>query len=209
MKSRDFERAAKLVDNSIKEFGKEPDLMIRKAAINIKLKRLKVEAISIKKLETPKDANFLDEVNGILKNQDKGKFNAIAKDDAFIYVQDNPELNNIDWSTPIEDSTSFMSGKTRVYKVQKGEIGDMNLDEFFPEEPPRLPPRPPIENPSGPQPPNPPGGGKYNNSQYYRGAFRSSRIASKPLCGTSKEDEIKTAECKQEKDVYIMYSHSK
>lgn len=209
MKSQDYKKAAKLLDNSIDKLGQEPDLMIRKAVVNIKLNRLKVEAASIKGLETPNSAELFDELNGIVVNKDKGKFKAIEKDDAFIYVQDSPELNNIDWSNPIENSIPRISGKTRVYKLQKGEVGNINLDDFFAGNGGSLPPGKGGKgsNNNGNQPPNSSGSGKYNNSPYYRGVFRRTIVSQRDdNCKTSKEDERKTEQCKQEeKNVYIMY----
>jgi hypothetical protein len=212
MERKDYKRAAKLVDNSIDKWGQEPDLMIRKAVVNIKLKRLKVEAVSIEELKRPNSADFFDEINEILENQNKGKFKAIEKEDAFIYAQDSPELDKIDWNNPIENSIPSISGKTRVYKLQNGEVGNINLDDFFGGNGGSLPPGKGGKggNKNGNQPPNSSGSGKYNNSQYYRDFF-SRTIVTKLAgengqCDRSQEEEIKTAQCKQEeKNVYIMY----
>ncbi len=200
MKSEDYKGAAKLVDDSIDELGQEPDLMIRKAAVNIKLRGLKVKAVSIEGLEPPNSADVFDELNGIVENKNKGKFKAIEKDDAFIYVQDSPELNNIDWSNPIENSISYMSAKTRVYKLQDGDIGNIKLEDFG------FDVIPPINNENlqlSPANPN-----SSSNNQFYRGNFsRGLRgTVSDNKCQDIKEDQIKQVECNsQENNVYVMY----
>ena len=209
MKSQDYKKAAKLLDNSIDKLGQEPDLMIRKAVVNIKLKRLKAEPISLKELETPK-SNPYDEINEIAQRSDrKGKFKAIRKDDSLIYVQDHPALSNIDWSNPIENSLPLNSGKTRVYKLQDGDIGDVKLDDLgF--DGTRLPPGDDgnniLDNNGNGGSGNDPKTSGFSNSGYYR-FYRGNFSRQLVGCLNSKEDKEQTGLCKQEEEnnVYVMY----
>lgn len=201
MKSQKYKEAARLIDDSINKFGKEADLMIRKAVVNLKLKNLKVEAASIEGLKAPQNSDFIEEINEILKNQDEGKFKAIRKSDALIYVQDIPELNNIDWGNPIENSIPYISSKTRVYKLQEGDIGNIKLtnlgfDGTF------------LGNTENLQL----NSLKSKSSEYNEfnaGNFslmRRSIAIRDDKCQNTREDRIKDIECEiEENNVYVMY----
>lgn len=126
LQNKNYAMAALQIDNLIRIHGRKPDLMIRKIVVDIKRERLNVEDVN------PNQANkgisesnnkFFDEINGLLgRTNNKSKFNAIKKDDAFIYIEDNPVLNNIDWNQPIEASIPHIPTKTKVYRLQNGEI---------------------------------------------------------------------------------------
>lgn len=200
MKRENYTRAAQVIDDSLNIYGKQAELMMYKALVNMKLQRLKVEGVSIEGLKTPNNANFFDEVNGILENSDKGKFKSIRKDDAFMYVQDTPKLYNIDWSNPIENSIPSMSAKTRVYKLQDGDIGNIKLEDLG------FNGIPPINNENLPLSSANPNSSSSN--QFYRGNFSRGlrKTGSDNKCQDIKEDQIKQVECNlKENNVYVMY----
>jgi hypothetical protein len=121
-------KAAKHLDILIQFYGPEPNLMLRKAIVELPQGKLNVKRIVAKEqgddLLKSKD-NFLDQINGRLGKDD---FNVrrIETDKAFIYIQDHPGLNNLDWNVPIEQSVSSGSG-ARVYQVLPGNIGGVKL----------------------------------------------------------------------------------
>ena len=133
LKSKKYDEAARELDSSIKIYGRKPDLIIRKALIEIKrgiVKAKSIEFDSQRSIWMSRKGNFLDEINGLLGNNNtdqKNRFKGNKKDDALIYIQDTPGLNNIDWNQPIEASLPFVSSKTRVYKLQLTEIGEIKL----------------------------------------------------------------------------------
>jgi hypothetical protein len=126
LQNKNYAMAALQIDNLIRIQGRKPDLMIRKIVVDIKRERLNVEDVSpnqTKKVVSESNNKFFDEINGLLgRTNNKGKFKVIKKDDAFIYIQDNPALNNIDWNQPIEASIPHIPTKTKVYRLQTGEI---------------------------------------------------------------------------------------
>ena len=120
------DKAAQQMDNLIELYGSEPDLLLRKAVVDIRRGRLNVEQIFPDNLAantSQNNKNFLDEVNGLLGGSNSHfQFGRIETDTAFIYVQIHPGLNNLDFKVPIEQSVPSGS-KARVYKLQPGAIG--------------------------------------------------------------------------------------
>jgi hypothetical protein len=121
-------KAAKYLDSLIQFYGPKPNLMLRKAIVELRQGKLNVKRIVPKELGDDllksKD-NFLDQINGRLGKDD---FNVrrIETDKAFIYIQDHPGLNNLDWNVPIEQSVPSGSG-ARVYQIYPGDIGGVKL----------------------------------------------------------------------------------
>ncbi|MBD1856723.1 MULTISPECIES: hypothetical protein [Leptolyngbya] len=98
-------------------YGAEPAIVLRRAVLELKQGRLKVERIISKESRSSK--TFFDEINGLL-GQKNVEFNRIETDKAFFYVQDHPGLNNLDWSIPIEQSVG--GSGARVYQILPGDI---------------------------------------------------------------------------------------
>lgn len=121
-------KATKYLDRLIQFYGPKPNLMLRKAIVELRQGKLNVKRIVPKELGDDllksKD-NFLDQINGRLGKED---FNVrrIETDKAFIYIQDHPGLNNLDWNVPIEQSVPSGSG-ARVYQIYPGDIGGVKL----------------------------------------------------------------------------------
>lgn len=118
LKAGDYTKAAKSINESIKLHGSEPNLMLRKAAVNVHEGRLKVERITPEGVK-PFKQNFFDEINN-------RNFKVIENNTEFIYVQDSPGLNNLQFKQSISQSVPFGSG-ARFYKLQPGEIGRVKI----------------------------------------------------------------------------------
>ncbi|MDZ7966374.1 MAG: hypothetical protein RM368_15580 [Nostoc sp. DedSLP03] len=124
-------KAAQQIDDLINIYGKQPDLMFRKAIVAVKRDRLnaiysKFDGSQLDALQSKKI--LYDEINILLNNpKPTSQFKGIKKDDALIYIQDHPGFNNIDWNQPIESSVSLIPSKTKVYQLQDGDIGDISL----------------------------------------------------------------------------------
>ena len=131
IQTKDYAKAAQAIDNLISRSGKRPDLMLRKAVIDIGRNRQDIELVLPSQQPIGKEQmrkKFFDEVNELLeRNKSRVKFGNFKKYKAFFYVEDNPGLNNIDPSLPIEQSIPLISAKARVYKLVPGEIGDVKL----------------------------------------------------------------------------------
>lgn len=195
-------QAAQHIDKLIKIYGERADLMFRKAVIKIKRKRFDVEEIAppgkgkVSKEQSRKD--FLDQVNELLNNS-KGKkeFVEIDRETDFIYVQDSPDLNNIDWSLPIEEVIPQIPGNNRAYRVEVGDIGDAKVGTAgFEDAIPRL-------NASEPQP-DPP-----SPTNQWEG--KNIRINTSPISNSIRQLPI-TEQCNKEqkkegqKTMYIVIS---
>ncbi|MUG96090.1 hypothetical protein F7734_28610 [Scytonema sp. UIC 10036] len=120
LEKRDYTTAEKFINQSIKFHGKDPNLMLRKAVVEIHQGRLKVERTppgSAKSI----NQNFLDEI----RNRN---FKSIETDTEFIYVQDSPGLNNVNFTPGVAQSVPFGSG-ARFYKFQPGKIGGVKISQ--------------------------------------------------------------------------------
>lgn len=119
-------RATRLIDDSIQKFGNNPDLMMRKAIIYIRRNRIVVGEVTATGLnKSQAKATLIDQINKILASN-QGKFRRFENNTEFIYMQDSPELNNLDPSQPIEQSVPFSSG-VKVYKLEPGKVGDVRI----------------------------------------------------------------------------------
>ena len=118
-----------LIADDIARNGRSPSIVLRQAVAHVQHDNLKIRSLIFepsesgsKWIEKPND--FLNEIGGILDGTTK--FKRIKKDNAFIYVQDAPGLNNIDWNQPIEATFGSSSSKKRVYQVGGGGNGNGN-----------------------------------------------------------------------------------
>ena len=165
--------------------GEQPDLMVRKAVVQIKRGRLNIQEVNFKDDSIPPNKskpNFLDEVNQQILNREK-KFRGVKFDDAFIYIQDHPGFNNIDLSQPLEASLPFIPSNTRVFQLQFGEIGEMKLGEFGLE----------LSNIS-------------DNAEIIGGGFRLRENSQKEFREAQEECKEGQEECKAGQDrIYIIY----
>ena len=124
------DKAAQQIDNLIKFYGSEPDLVLRKAVVDIRRNRLNVERISPDDLvgnQSPSNNYFLDEITGLLGRSNSNlKIRRIETDTAFIYVQVHQKLNNLEFKVSIEQSVPSGS-EARVYKLQPRSMGKAKL----------------------------------------------------------------------------------
>ncbi|PAX59656.1 hypothetical protein [Brunnivagina elsteri] len=120
LKNGNYPKAEKLINESIKLHASDPQLMLRKAVVEQRLGRLNIEIVTSKGA-TPRRQSFFDEI----KNS---SFTRIETDKVFIYVQDSPSFNNIDFIKRIEASLPSGSGG-RLYKLQPGKIGEVPISQ--------------------------------------------------------------------------------
>lgn len=120
-------KALKLIDQLIKEYGSEPNLILRKAKVEISQGRLRVEQVFPEEgiNQSQVKQNFLDEINKQLENN-QVNFKGVENDTQFIYGQDSPNFNNLDFKVSVEQSIPSGSG-ARVYRLIPGEIGKTKL----------------------------------------------------------------------------------
>lgn len=114
LKNGDYTKAAKSINKSIELHGSDPQLMLRKAAVEIHQGKLIIENITSKGF-TPDKVNFFKEISN-------RNFKPIETDKEFIYVHDSPGLNNLDFRQPIAQSVSSGSG-VRLYRLNPGKVG--------------------------------------------------------------------------------------
>jgi hypothetical protein len=128
LKQNNTELAMQMISAEIATNRRTPTLLFRQAVAHVKQGKLKIQSLIADPLQSKwleKKGNFLDEVKGILNGN--SKFKVVKKDDAFVYVQDTPGLNNIDWNQPIESALPFSSStKTRVYQLRANNGGSGN-----------------------------------------------------------------------------------
>jgi|GEM_PF-2026927 len=129
-----YESARRLVEQLILKYGNQPDLIFRKVLIEIHEGRINIQRMVLKNQPDPHvtKKTFFDEVNHLISRK-KRNFRLIkfTGDNSYVYIQDDPGLNNIDWSQPIEASLPFTSSTTRVYQLQDGQskLGDMGFGD--------------------------------------------------------------------------------
>ncbi len=118
LKNENYTQASQLINESIKLHGSDPNLILRQAGVDVYLGRLNVERITPEGAK-PLNGNFFDEISN-------RNFHPIETDTEFIYVQDSPGLNNLDFKHGVTQSVPFSSG-ARVYKFQAGKIGGVKI----------------------------------------------------------------------------------
>ncbi|MBO3463514.1 hypothetical protein G7B40_017145 [Aetokthonos hydrillicola Thurmond2011] len=118
LKSGNYTKASNLIDKAIKLHGQDPDLMMRQALVDIHQGKLNLQIITLEGAK-PAVGNFFDEIS-------KLNFHAIETDTEFIYVQDSPGLNNLDFKGGVAKSVGSGSG-VRAYQLKPGKIGDVNI----------------------------------------------------------------------------------
>lgn len=123
-------RALQRLDELIEIYGKQADLMLEKALLDMDRQRLSVQRIDPKgKGKTPANSleDFYAVINQILsRSDDNHHFKAVLTDNEVIYIQDSPSFNNVDPSTPINDAFPFGS-EARAYRLESGSIGDSHI----------------------------------------------------------------------------------
>lgn len=134
IETKNYTKAARDIDDLIQLYGSNPDLMIRKAVVDIGQGLLNIKRITSRQFGSDlsqSKANFLDEVIGLLRRSNGNvRFFKRNTKHGFFYVQNTPGLNNIDWNQPIEQSLPLISAKDRVYQLQPGEIGKVKLSRI-------------------------------------------------------------------------------
>lgn len=123
LKAENNTKAAYHLDQLIELYGPEPNLILRRAVIKLRQGKLNAKLIFPKGIVDK--ANFLDEINGLLK-QGKANFRRVETDEAFLYLQNDPGLNSRDWNLPLDQAIPFGSG-ARAYRLYPGEIGAVKL----------------------------------------------------------------------------------
>jgi len=123
-------RALQRLDELIDTYGKQADLMLEKALLDMDRQRLSVQRIDPKgRGKTPANSreDFYAVINQILsRSDDNYHFKAVLTDDEVIYIQDSPSFNNVDPSTPINDAFPFGT-EARAYRLESGSIGDAHI----------------------------------------------------------------------------------
>jgi len=127
LKAGEDTKALKLIDQLIEFHGPEPNLTLRKAKVEISQGRLRVEQVFPEQSlnQSQVKQNFLDEINKQLENN-PGNVKRVENDTQFIYGQDSPKFNNLDFKVSVEQSIPSGSG-ARVYRLIPGEIGKTKL----------------------------------------------------------------------------------
>ncbi|MEO1144239.1 MAG: hypothetical protein AAFY26_01370 [Cyanobacteria bacterium J06638_22] len=120
--------AAHLIDTLVEIYGSQPRLEVLRGLVAIHRSRLQTQAINEPDLDVSEsNRKFLDQVSALIAADDGTfDFRAIALDDALLYVQDSPELNNIDWSPQIEASLPLISTQN-VYRLDPGPVSNARL----------------------------------------------------------------------------------
>ena len=123
-------KALQHIDGLIEVYGPQPELMLKKALIDIDRQRLTVRRIDPNSPITDVKASqedFYDAVNDIFGSGDSDRyFRAVATDESVLYIQDSPTLNNVDFSPSTEDAFPFGS-EARAYKLESGTIADAHI----------------------------------------------------------------------------------
>lgn len=123
LKAKNYVKASKILDESIKRHGSEPNLMLRKVIVEAGEGRLNIEPISPQGTKVPFEKNnVFDEINRVVENNN---FHRIETDKEFYYVQDDPGLNNRDWNVSVKSGVPFSGA--RFYKIQAGKIGGVKV----------------------------------------------------------------------------------
>ncbi|OUL25444.1 hypothetical protein BV378_15345 [Nostoc sp. RF31YmG] len=123
LKAKNYNQAAKLIDDSVKIYGSEPNLMLRRVVALAGQKGLNIEPVPRQGTNVSFDKkNVFDEINRVVANN---KFQRIETDKAFYYVQDHPGLNNRDWNASVQPGVPFSGA--RFYKLQSGKIGGVKI----------------------------------------------------------------------------------
>ncbi|WP_071192152.1 hypothetical protein [Trichormus sp. NMC-1] len=127
LKVRKDIKALRLINQLIKEYGPDPNLILRKAKVEISQGRLRVEQVFPEQglNQSQVKQNFLDEINKQLENN-ASNVKRIENDTQFIYGEDSPQFNNLDFKVTVEQSIPSGSG-ARVYRLIPGEIGKTKL----------------------------------------------------------------------------------
>jgi hypothetical protein len=128
--SRQVGLALDRLDELIGVYGQQPDLMLKKALLDISRKRLDVTRIDVNGTDwtaVESQEDFYSAVNIAFSGSDDApRFRAIKTDNKVFYIQDSPGLNNIDPTLPIEDA-SFFGSETRAYRLESGSISDSHI----------------------------------------------------------------------------------
>ncbi len=130
LKSNNDRQALRQIKNLLKLHGMQPKLRIQKVIAEIRLGRADVELVGTAPTKETQNyrLDFFDEVNKLLENNLEVK-HYVSKDGSDVYVQDNPGLNNMDWTVPIDDRTMGNRSGARAYKVTPGDVGDTGLNQ--------------------------------------------------------------------------------
>lgn len=124
-------RALQHTDELIRLYGRQPDLMLQKALLDIDRRRLAAWRIDPNQ-PIPDPWLSQDDLFGAIGDvygsaDDGAHFNAWVTDDEVIYIQDSPGFNNLDpTNMPTDDAFPFGS-EARVYRLESGSIGDAHI----------------------------------------------------------------------------------
>lgn len=127
IQQQQYAKAGSQVEELIQLYGPQPDLVLYRAAVRISRDRMNVEAVNAGVSVAQSKKNFLDQVNQVLANRSGSRTWRRETKHAIYYVQDDPGLNNLDWSLPIDQSVPLISARSRMYQLRDGEIGGVKL----------------------------------------------------------------------------------
>ncbi|MBD0334818.1 MAG: hypothetical protein ICV62_04965, partial [Cyanobacteria bacterium Co-bin13] len=122
--------ALQRLEDLIDIYGRQPDLMLKKALLDIERSRLLVRRIDPKgaiadPVRSQEDLYaVINQIYG--SSDDTTHFRAVSTSNEVIYIQDSPRFNNIDPSTPIGGAFPFGS-EARAYRLESGSIGNAHI----------------------------------------------------------------------------------
>ncbi|WP_414622797.1 hypothetical protein [Calothrix sp. CCY 0018] len=193
LKAGEYKKASKLIDESIPHFSGDANLNLRKALIDINEGKRIVKEVNSQGEKIYSSNNLFDEINN-------RNYNSVETEEGVFFVQDSPQLNNLDFSQPIDESVSSGSG-ARFYKLEAAELsvgGNGNGSGG---------------NGSGGggssnQSPNP-GEGFNNISRFSRFNMRVNNASQAPINDSCKNEENSknketNSNCNQDKPIYIV-----
>lgn len=197
LEAGEYTKASKLIDDSIQHFSGDANLNLRKALIDVNENKRIVKEVNSQGEKIYSSNNFFDEINN-------RNYNSIETEEGVFFVQDSPQLNNLDFSQPIDESVSSGSG-ARFYKLEAAELSASGGN-------------PPGGNPPGGNPPGgggssnqPPNSGKgFNNIiRFNRLNMRANNASQAPINNSCKnekssKDERQNSNCNQDKPIYVV-----
>ncbi|MBD2259303.1 hypothetical protein [Pseudanabaena sp. FACHB-2040] len=129
-RNRQTAGALQRLDDLIDIYGRQPELMVKRALLDIDRSRLSVRRIDPNgAIADPirSQEDFYAVINQIYGSSDaKAHFKAMVTSNEVIYIQDSPSFNNVDPSIPIAGAFPFGS-EARAYRLEAGSIGNAHI----------------------------------------------------------------------------------
>jgi hypothetical protein len=116
LKDGNYTEATKLINES-PLYASNPSIKMRQALVDIQLNKMKVKQVTTEGVKTV-GSNFYDEINN-------RSFRTIETDKEIYYVQDSPDIGNLDIKPTVAQSVSSNSG-VKFYKLEADGNGSGN-----------------------------------------------------------------------------------